>query len=900
MDKGVFYTSLLPILPSVKILPMKLILTHENADFDAVASQLAAHKLVPDARPILPTRCNRNVRHFLRLYWDELPYWEIKELPRTKVERVLVVDTQHVQTMKGMGKHTQVDIIDHHDQRDSLKPEWQVTIDEVGATTTILCERIQTAGLPLTPVEATLLTLGIYEDTGALSYGTTTARDAYAAAWLLSQGAMLDVVRDFLHYPLADDQRALYEELLGKAETRTIEGYSVVVAHAEAHDLIEEIATLAHKLRDLLEPEAIFLLVDLGTHVQLVARSTLDAIDVGMVAEHFGGGGHGRASAAIIRDMPLRQACRALWEMLPRAIRPGLTVADLMSHGVQTLSPETRAEDADLQMRRYGYEGFPVVKEGQVAGLLTRRAVDRAMDHGLRGVRVEQLMEAGAIALRPEDSIARLQQVMMSSGWGQIPVVNGEGHVIGVVTRTDLIHHMGHNTQPPARRGEIVRRLEAALPPTLMALVREIGRVAEEMDLHLYAVGGFVRDLLLDQPTTDIDFVVEGDAIALTRALRRRLGGDMRSHRRFGTGKWMIDPGTWEAIARQLKLSPEDPTRLPSHIDFVTARTEFYHAPTVLPEVERSSIKLDLHRRDFTINTLAIQLDPHHFGQLLDFYGGEADLHEGRIRVLHSISFVDDPTRILRAVRLEQRLGFEIEPRTEELIGHARGMLDRVSGDRIRHEIELILAEAEPERALCRLARLKVLSTLHPDLRCDAWLFAAFRALREAMQQSLWPELTPGNGGFNPELPYFALLTYRLGWQTLLAVCKRLKVKRRTVDELEQIQGLRAQLDALSQPLMASEIDSILRWVNNDRVLATLWAAAPQATARDQIADYACRLRHISPTADGDTLKEMGLKPGPAFREILDRLRAAWLDGEVTSPAEEKALLERTIAETKS
>jgi len=872
---------------------MDLILTHEHADFDAVASQLAVSKLVPSARPVLPARCNRNVRHFIRLYWDELPFVEVKDLPRQHVDRAIVVDTQHVQSMRGLDKKTAIEVVDHHAPRESLNPAWQVTIDEVGATTTLLCERLQAAQVRLTPVEATLLALGIYEDTGSLTYGTTTPRDVYAAAWLLEQGALTDVVRDFLHHPLAEEQRALYEQLLETAQTHVIEGHPMVVAHASAPNLVEEVATLAHKLRDLFDPAALVILVDLGSHIQMVARSSIDDIDVGTLAEHFGGGGHGRAAAAILRDVTLDAARTAVLDALPRVVRPSVSVADLMSHGVQTLPPETPARDAAARMRRYGYEGFPIVQDGQIMGLLTRRAVDRALDHGLTGVRVDRIMEAGTVSVRPTDSMATLQQVMMDSGWGQVPVVDEAGHILGVVTRTDLIKHLSHTPARASRRSEIARRMEAALPPALMALIRAAGRVAGEMGLSLYVVAGFVRDLLLGQPMTDMDFVVEGDAIQLTRALRDRFGGYMRSHARFGTVKWLLDPATWHAIARDLGVGDQDTAALPSHIDFVSARTEFYRAPTALPEVERSSIKLDLHRRDFTINTLAIRLDPEHFGQFLDFYGGEADLREGRIRVLHSISFYDDPTRILRAVRLEQRLGFQIEPRTAQLIADAVPLLDRVSGDRIRHEIELMLDESRPEDAFCRLDALGALATLHPALHADDWTRSAFAALRHAAHLPLWPEV---GGDFDLELPYFALLTYRLDSPQVRAVCQRLKVRHRTFDALACIQSIRAHMELLSGPLAPSRLDALLRPAN-DAALLALWAAAPTATARAHIVDYACRLRRIQAALDGHALIARGLAPGPLFKPILAALRDARLDGQVTTLEEEEALLARLLME---
>jgi tRNA nucleotidyltransferase (CCA-adding enzyme) len=401
-----------------------------------------------------------------------------------------------------------------------------------------------------------------------------------------------------------------------------------------------------------------------------------------------------------------------------------------------------------------------------------------------------------------------------------------------------------------------------------------------------------VRDLLLETPTLDIDFVVEGDAVALTRALRRQFGGEMRSHARFGTGKWMIDPATWDTISDRLNTVIGSPGDLPPHIDFVSARAEFYEAPTMLPTVETGNIKLDLHRRDFTINTLAIRLDPHRFGQLLDFYEGERDLHAGVIRVLHSLSFIDDPTRILRAVRLEQRLDFQIEARTEELIADAVPLLDRVSGDRIRHEIELILVERRPENAFRRLDALGVLATIHPDLHWDEWMVDAFARLRSGLADPVWPELA----GVDSELPYFSLLTYHLPVSALDAVCKRIRVKRRTVDVLHEIARIRRRIDLLEMPQKPSQVDEVLHKAT-ENVLVTLWAAALNDTARDQIADYARRLRHISPVTDGTALKEMGLQPGPVFGRILKRLRTAWLDGEISTPEQEQTLLRHLLGQ---
>ncbi len=860
---------------------IEVILTHENTDFDALASLLGAAKLYPQAKPVVPRRPNRNLRDFLTLYWDELPFLQHDELPRGPIRRVILVDTQAIPHLKGMSRETEVRIIDHHPLSRELEEGMTYSGGETGATATILVEQICEANITLSPIEATLLLLGIYEDTGSLSYPTTTPRDLRCAAWLLEQGANLEVVNNFLHHPLTEKQRQLYNQLLENSQALDFAGHSVVIATAAVSEYVEEISTLAHRLRDIFDPAALFLLVEMDDHIQFVARSSSEAIDVAQIAAHLNGGGHDRAAAALIRGRTLADTRQQLLDLLQKHVKPTVTVGQIMSYGVHTLSPETTVAEAEEMMRRYGHEGFPVVENGQVVGTLTRREIDKALHHRLGGAAIRLYMHKGDVSVSPEDSVARLQQVMMEHGLGQVPVVK-DGEVIGIVTRTDLIKLWSTPPHKRPRATEIAQLIEQALPAPLLEVIQQASQIASQMGYSLYFVGGFVRDLLLGTPTLDIDLVVEGDAIKLARRLSRQIGGRVRSHARFGTAKLIFD----KAQSEQLSVSS---------IDFVAARTEFYEHPTALPQVERSSIKLDLHRRDFTINTLAIRLDPEHYGELLDFYGGEQDLRNGLIRVLHSLSFVEDPTRILRAARLEQRLGFKIEERTEELIENALGLLDRVSGERIRHELYLILQEAEPEKGLGRLEELGALAQIHPALRCNDWLSRKYQRLREALDAGDW---RPDSGEQTSPLHYLALLTYRLIPEELETLIKRLKITRDDAACLREVGELRALVPRLAErDLPPSAVYQLLSPFSG-RSIFLIWVASDSALIRERLELYHRRLQHIKPEIDGAWLQERGVEPGPIYRQILDALRAARLDGQVSSLSEEEALVEKLLAET--
>jgi len=451
--------------------------------------------------------------------------------------------------------------------------------------------------------------------------------------------------------------------------------------------LDEEISSLAHKLRDLLDPDALFVLVNTNEGIRLVARSSSDNIHVGKIAAQFGGGGHPRAAAALIKEpevLPLEGGvrgglanstsapCSHLLKILPDYIQPSITVAEIMSRGPQVLSPETSVEEASELMQRFGYEGYPVVENGKVVGLLNRRSVDRAISHHL-DLTAASLMDAGEVTVAPNDALTTLQTRMTDSGWGQIPVVDA-GEVIGIVTRTDLLKTLAPHTASAAE-SNYAALLESALPKARLDLIHKVADAAAEQHVALYLVGGFVRDLILERPSLDFDIVVEGDAIALAEKLAEKYGGRITKHDRFGTAKWFLEGSTFQL------------SNLPTFLDFITARKEFYASPTALPTVSRGSIKLDLHRRDFTINTLALRLDKPHYGELHDHWGGLADLERGLVRVLHSLSFVDDPTRILRAIRFEQRFGFALGIRTKELMDEAHSLLAKLSGQRIHHEL---------------------------------------------------------------------------------------------------------------------------------------------------------------------------------------------------------------------
>jgi len=881
---------------------MRLILTHEQADFDAIASLLGRVITSKDEIAVLPRHMNRNIQAFLSVHGSKLPLANPDQLPKEQIEAITLVDTQSLITLKGVGKTTPINVIDHHPKKDDLPKEWNFIGADTGATTTYFVQEIMKRKVPLETIQASLLLLGIYEDTGSLTYSSTTPADIRAAAHLLEQGASLDLISKYLNPPLTASQTRLMDELVKNISSIQLEGQTILFSQADGSQMQDEISSIAHKMFNLLSPTALFLFVITGEGIRLVARSVSDQINVGRIAAQFGGGGHIRAASALIQPpadqskVPfLAQLSKKFIQDLPSLVKPISKVADIMSRQPLLITPSTSAREALELMQQYGYEGYPVIQNQKVIGLLTRRAVDRAITHKLNLPAIS-LMDAGSITISPDDSLEKLQYLMSSSGWGQVPVVDPQTKmVIGIVTRTDLLKSLaggnGYDNEI-----NLADKLEKNLSPARLELIKLISDQAAEAGSPIYLVGGIVRDILLNQPSQDLDFVTEGDAIQLAQGLSGKFGGRITSHRQFGTAKWTIRSGK-SLLLTPLFLKTNDPGDLPAAIDLISARTEFYSFPTALPTVKQGSIKLDLQRRDFTINTMAIRLDGKHFGELVDYWGGIEDLNEKLIRVLHSLSFVDDPTRVLRAIRFEQRLDFSLEKRTEQLLKDASPLLEQVSGERIRHEFDLVLNKNHSAEIFQRLQDLDLLKYIHPFLRWEPKNKPLLESVLEQPIDKQWgiPD-SVGNTPANKFIAYLVVFSCIPPAQ-VNHFSKRLKLPAIMKSALMQQNSLLNELPGYVNAKPSKILKNLEKVL--PAVLYSLYLMTGEKRVKKIIETFQKKWRHIKPISNGATLKEKGLSPGPAYDKILSRLRAAWLDGEVNSEKEERAFLEQLLEEFK-
>ena len=548
-----------------------------------------------------------------------------------------------------------------------------------------------------------------------------------------------------------------------------------------------------------------------------------------------------------------------------------------MTSPVKTIPFGSTIQEANEAMTRFSVNVLPVLSNERFRGTITREVVQKALFHGLAEQKVEEFMTTGGPVASPDMPMAQVERVMIEEHQRFIPVLDKSGLLVGAITRTDLLRslHEERLAEFPEQEGLDLRStrnikglIDERLPPEMCDALRAVGEVADEAGFSAYLVGGIVRDLFLRVANLDVDIVVEGDGITFAGLLVKKVGGRMKTHLKFGTAVIVLPNG--------LKL------------DIATARLEYYESPAALPTVELSSIKKDLYRRDFTINTLAVRLNRKRYGELIDFFGGLRDVKEKTIRVLHSLSFVEDPTRVLRAIRFEQRFAFRLSKHTQNLIKTAVNMklFHKLTGERIYTELVLMFSEAEPFKVLKRMKDFDLLKFLHPDLKSTPETDRLFDSIAETLT---WFRLLYLDIRIEKWFVYFLGLLDRLKDTAVEETLERLAVPSRI---RERVQHARERYRGVlyvfykETDLPPSRVYDLLAPLDVEAILVVM-AKARQDVAKKYISLYLTHLRNVKVMLTGDDLKALGIPPGPLYRKLLTELLDAKLDGLVRNREEE-------------
>jgi len=858
----------------------EVITTHINADFDALASMLAASKLYPKAALVFPGSQEKNLRNF---FINSVSYLfnfaKAKQVDLHPIRRLILVDTRQKSRIGKFAllsdrNDVEIHIYDHHpDSDDDIKGDIEV-IRRTGSATAILTRLLRDKGIAITPEEATIMCTGIHEDTGSFTFSSTTDEDYDAAAWLARQGADHKIISDMLTRELTVEHLWLLNDLTRSAVSRVIQGVEVTLSKVITDEYIGDFAALVHRYMEMENLNVVFALAQMDDRIYLVARSRIDEVNAAEIARAFGGGGHPQAASATIKDQTLIQVERSLNALLDAHIHPVRRAVDMMSSPVIQIRAEETVRRAAELMTRYNINVLLVVSEDLLAGYITRQIVEKAVFFGLGDLRVQEYMNIEFSTIRPDASLKEIQDLIIRGRLRILPVVEN-GRALGVITRTDLLTILLGSPEASEveydakKQDRIVRKKHMAgimgerLPKHLVQLLKDFGRAADVLGYNAYLVGGLVRDLILKRDNLDVDIVIEGDGIEFARAFAQEHPARVRSHRKFGTAV-LIFPNGFK-------------------VDVATARIEYYEAPGAPPIVETSSLKLDLYRRDFTINTLAIKLNERHYGTLVDYFGAQKDIKEKVLRVLHNLSFVEDPTRMLRVVRFEQRFGFRIGKLTFSLLKNAVKMnwMDGISSHRILSEFKLILKEPEPLQALKRMNELQMLNFISPNLQLTQPLQDLLEEVREVIT---WYRLLYLKDSLDPWKVYWYGIASQLEPAQFTRLTEEMGIHpkpanltgagERLLDALFRFNGTHAELHALLLPYDTEGLLYLMAKAKNDKM-------------KRLISFYFTRLKGTKTLLGGKSLLEMGLRPGPVFKEVLDRLLEARLN-DITQTREDE------------
>lgn len=840
------------------MITLQIIMSHVNTDFDALSSLIAAKKLYPDARVVIPNEQTAPVRQFLTIYRDTFDLTEDHQIEWEEVTDLILVDTASLSRLGNYTKKLNQDklnitVYDHHPPGSNDADADKRVVEPVGATVTLLIEKMIEQKIPVSSFEATLFGLGIYTDTGSFTFPNTTDRDFQAASFLMKNNMNLEIIQRFADYKLTPDQQNLLNQLFRRAKTFHKDGLKFIVSACQIDVYLRELATITDKLLDISGADTVVTVVKMEKNVHIVGRGNSERIDLTPLLKKFDGGGHPQAGSATVKRSGLDDVVEQVNRHLDLILKPAITAEDIMTSPVKMIPPDTKIEEAGRMMYRYGHSGYPVVEDGKLIGIITRRDLDKANHHGLGHAPIKAYMSRNPVTIRPETTIEEMQKLIIDNNIGRLPVME-DGEPVGIVTRTNIIEVLHSQKLSDRLRQPEVRNLKnemkRQLPARTYSMLDDISRTAEHAGVPVYLIGGIVRDLFLERPNEDIDIVVEGSGIDFANHLQADYGGSVKIHENFGTATW------------------HHPSKL--SIDVTSARVEYYDRPASLPDVELSTLNEDLYRRDFTINSMALCLNPDIFGDLVDPFKGQSDLRSKTIKVLHNLSFIEDPTRILRAVRFETRFNFLMDKQTESLALNSMARMKDLSAHRIVEEMKRMFKDEKPPETIRRLFELQFWQQFgaDDDIREESFVHAS----RMDMVYDRHPHFQSNKISW---FDYFVIPFYHSGKSHL---AKTFALTRQNNKFLQDIRDL-TEIDGWEKTEGVGDFHRFLKDFTDDAIL--FFISKEHFENEDIIVSYVEKRHDIPPILTGEDLIQQGLKPGRQFREILMELDVAVLNGEI-------------------
>ncbi len=835
---------------------IKIVTTHSGADFDALASLLAASKLYRDAFVFLPGSPERKVRNYLETEKFPGKLCQFREIKNKTVDLLVVTDTRHASRIgrikELIDKNTRIHLYDHHPETEK---DMNGEINEkkkYGATTTIMVEKLKQEAIPLSPHEATLMTMGIYEDTGCLTYPMTTPEDLMAVSYLLTRGADLSVVSSHVINTLTEEQVMILNTFLQNKEIFKHPQGTIAFVSASPEKYVEDLSVAVQKAAEILKPRAIFALVKLESKVLCVMRSDGRKFNAGNILKNFGGGGHRTAASAIFEDTSIADVKEKILKFLKQ--KNIGSEFSILKPPVKVIPENDTVLEAYRALIHMGWDFAPAGNEaGLLRGIIEKDDLEKAIRHGLANHPAIEFMHTGIVTVDREDR-KEIMRKFADTG-SPFVIIKKDGKIKSFAARNRPIEVKDNK----AKQSNLRKMLEK-LPEGVYKILDVSAGIALREGISIYCAGGMVRDILMGIEHKDVDIVAEKNGIEFAKKLGAKLGGRVHSHKKFNTA--VID--------------------LPDRkIDIATLRKEYYTLPAALPDIETGTLLQDLKRRDFTINAMAMQLSPEKdFGRLIDFFGGKKDIEEGVIRILYPLSFVEDPTRIFRAVRFSKRFGFRISSETMKQIKKSIHMEIHLglSSDRVKEEILNIMNENNPHRIFKTLYSLGALDYLHRDIKITPEISSLLKKL----------------SGTADYIAMISVLLKELPEEEGLSVLKKFNFSKKYIETYQQLKRkLKEAEKILEVSISPARIYKTCSVLTESALEILLNSDDPRV--RKNVRLYKNKLKGIKPLTGGKKLMEMGYKPSPLLSEITNTLKAAKLNGKIKTAGEEELFIKENF-----
>lgn len=853
---------------------LQVVFLSDGADLDALSTGYGITLLYPEAKILIPSAVSTTVKLAYKRFENLLKNRTVSYKDLKEIDTLFLSDTNNYKNAVKKLKEfitdkTKIIIYDHHPVREKLPKNIIRKIKNTGAAATIVVNEIKKKKVELSPDDSTVLALGIYEDTGSFTYNSTTEKDLQAAAYLLKKGADLDTIKNIIEERIDQEQIYIIHQLVENIQYFILKDKKIIFTFAYYDRYIPDISAFLHMIKPLQEADAFFVLINEKGKTSIIARSKRKDIDVGKIMSYLGGGGHYTAASATVKGLTVQEIKNYIEGVLLSEAYKNKKIADFMSKDIITVPKNTQI----IQIKELIDKApvlFVINEKGKFTGIVLSRVLKESLRHGIENVNIENFVIDSIITFEPETTLSEAEKMITLSSQEYFPVLKN-GIPVGVINRTYIIKIL-HGQVFDSEKDIFISRerikpkfmnyekkLQKYLPEHIFHHLKEIGKISKKLGFSTYLVGGIVRDIVLGKKNLDIDLIVEGDAIKLAKEYAKEKGYPFHTFDEFMTAQITLDTG--------------------EKIDLATARKETYTHPGAYPKVEKATIKEDLYRRDFTINTLAIELTEGKFGILIDFFNGLKDIKDKMIRILHQLSFIEDPIRILRALRFAGRLGFRLGKPTEKLLKLAvdENMLDVAPTGRINLELNYSLNEEKVIDILMLMNRYRVLHSLIPEFYMDEKREEILNRLRDTiMSFEMFFDIK-----IDRVSNYLLALTYHLPFDISYKLLEKYHFSKsvKFFEEYYEVKDILREI-----PEKDSDLYKKIKFIRKD--ILVYICASSEIELSERIIKILKKEEEKQLLISGKDLKELGIPPSPLYKKIIDDVFKKYLDDEIRSKKE--------------